>query len=42
MLRSHVEEIGRHLHPSVQPCLNLTLIGLGKPKGGMVFVPVMN
>ena len=42
MLKSHVDETGRHLHPSVQPCLNFTLIAFGKPKAGALFVPVMN
>ena len=42
MLRSHVDDTGRHLHPTWQPCLNFTSIGLGKPKGGTLFDPVMN
>lgn len=42
MLKSQVEDVGRHLHPSVQPCLNFTVIPRGKPSGGMLLAPVIN
>ena len=42
MLRSQVEAVGRHLHPSVHPCLNLTVMGFGNPNGGSCSHPVMN
>ena len=42
MLRSHVEVVALHLHSAKQPCLNLTVIPLGKPRGGIELVPVIN
>ena len=42
MLRSHVDDVGLHLHISGQPCLNLAVINLEKPRGGNALVPVMN
>jgi hypothetical protein len=37
-----VDDVGLHLHISGQPCLNLAVINLEKPRGGNALVPVTN
>ena len=42
MLKSHVDDVGLHRHILGQPCLNLAVIALEKPRGGNAIVPVIN
>ena len=36
-----MDNVGRHLYLSGQPCLNFIVIPLGKPSGGTAFEPVV-
>ena len=42
MLTSHVDAVVLHLHSASQPCLNLMVIPLGKPRGGIELLAVIN
>lgn len=40
--RSHVDDVGRHLQLSMQPCTKETENFFEKPRTGTVFVPVIH